>query len=85
MSFNLDKPSKEEALKNIRDLPIPSHEMDNLSNIIMGCSKFNNIHRSLLHFSLALKACLDMEKEAQEETNPDKWSTSTKIEIEGDE
>lgn len=62
MSFDLDKPSSEETLKKIKDLEIPSHEMDDLSGIIINNPKFSNIQRAFLHYCLALKAVLDMEK-----------------------
>lgn len=85
MNFNLDKPDTKKTLKRIKDLEIPSHEMDNLNNIIEGCVKFNYLHKAFLHYCLALKTCLDMEKQPQKTVDPSKWSGAVKIVIEGDE
>jgi len=61
----IDKPNTEDALKKIKDLEIPDNEMDDLSTKIINNPDFSHIQRALLHFSLGLKACLDMEKNTE--------------------
>lgn len=84
-NWNLDKPDSKDILKKIKELNISGREMQDLSEIIIGCSKFSYVQRSFLHYCLALKILLDTEKHPQKTDDSFKWSNSVKIKIKGDE